>query len=148
MIQSVQMWVILIKEGLVHMFKKVLVYPLLILLFKLQVDRALVVVETCQGSDEDVSMHSEATHVDFGDGEAVLSFYARATVDLGLYYPKEVPVDDDPDLSRNRPRLKSLWMHRFSPGDSHSVSGTLILSGGCPIQWGKQETEPHGLVDS
>lgn len=71
-------------------------------------------------------------------GEAVLS-YVRATVDYGLHYPVGVPVDDEPDLSRGRPRTKGtvevLVDASFSPGDSHSVSGTIALLAGCPIQW-------------
>ena len=71
-------------------------------------------------------------------GQAILD-YVRGTIDLGLYYPKEVPVDEDPDLSRPRPRKKGtvevLVDASFSPGDSHSVSGTIILVAGCPVQW-------------
>ena len=71
-------------------------------------------------------------------GEAVLS-YVRATVDFGLHYPTQVPVDSDPDLARPRPRrggtLEVLVDASFRPGDSHSISGTVILLAGCPIQW-------------
>ena len=31
----------------------------------------------------------------------------------------------------------------FSPGDSYSVSGTIILLAGCPIQW---ESKKQGLM--
>ena len=65
--------------------------------------------------------------------------YLRSTVDFGLHYTTEVPVDEDPDLARRRPRkggtLEVLVDASFSPGDSHSVSGTIILLGGCPVQW-------------
>lgn len=63
-------------------------------------------------------------------GEAVLA-YVRSTMDLGLHYPTEVPLDRDPDLARGRPRRKGtvevLVDASFSPGDSHSVSGSIIL---------------------
>ena len=71
-------------------------------------------------------------------GEAVLA-YVRATMDFGLCYPVGVPVDDDPDLARKTPRkpgtLEVLVDASFSPGDSHSISGTIILLAGCPVQW-------------
>lgn len=71
-------------------------------------------------------------------GEAVLS-YVRSTIDFGLYYPVNVPVDEDPDLVRSKPRkrgtMELLVDASFSPGDSHSISGTVILLAGCPVQW-------------
>ena len=79
-------------------------------------------------------------------GEAVLA-YLRSSVDVGLYYPIGVPIDDDPDLSRRRPREKGtvevLVDASFSPGDGHSISGTIILLAGCPVQW---ETRKQSLV--
>lgn len=71
-------------------------------------------------------------------GESVLS-YLRSTMDFGLHYPVGVPVDADPDLARRVPRkngtVEVLVDASFSPGDSHSVSGTVILLAGCPVQW-------------
>ena len=71
-------------------------------------------------------------------GRAVLA-YVRTTVDLGLHYPVGVPSDEEPELARLRPRhqgtLEVLVDASFSPGDSHSASGTIILLAGCPIQW-------------
>ena len=71
-------------------------------------------------------------------GKAVLA-YMRSTLDFGLHYTSQAPVDKDPDLQRGRPRhdgtLEVLVAASFSPGDGHSVSGTIILLAGCPIQW-------------
>ena len=71
-------------------------------------------------------------------GEAILA-YVRSTLDFGLHYPVGVPEDADPDLARLRPRqtgtVELLVDASFSPGDSHSVSGTMVLLAGCPIQW-------------
>ena len=79
-------------------------------------------------------------------GEAVLA-YLRSTVDAGLFYPIGVPVDNDPDLARRRPREKGtvevLVDASFSPGDGHSISGTIILLAGCPVQW---ETRKQSLM--
>ena len=53
---------------------------------------------------------------------------------MGLYYPIGVPIDEDPDLSRRRPREKGtvevLVDASFSPGDGRSISGTIILLAG------------------
>ena len=71
-------------------------------------------------------------------GASVLS-YIRSTMDHGLLYPPHVVVDDDPELVRKKPRkegtLEILVDASFSPGDSHSTSGTIILLAGCPVQW-------------
>ena len=71
-------------------------------------------------------------------GRAILA-YVRGTKDFGLRYPVGVPLDADPDLARSKPRkpgtIEVLVDASFSPGDSHSVSGTIILLAGCPIQW-------------
>ena len=71
-------------------------------------------------------------------GGAVLA-YLRHTVNFGLHYTKEVPEDKAPDLKRSRPRhsgtLEVLVDASFSPGDGHSISGTIILLAGCPVQW-------------
>ena len=71
-------------------------------------------------------------------GEAVLA-YLRQSLNYGLHYTKEVPEDSAPDLKRSRPRhvgtLEVLVDASFSPGDGHSVSGTIILLAGCPVQW-------------
>ena len=71
-------------------------------------------------------------------GKAVLA-YMRSTLDFGLHYTSQAPVDKDPDLQRGRPRhdgtLEVLVDASFSPGDGHSVSGTIILLAGCRIQW-------------
>ena len=79
-------------------------------------------------------------------GAAVLA-YVRSSMDHGLLYPPEVPRDQDPDLSRRRPRregtIEVLVDASFSPGDSHSVTGTMILLAGCPIQW---ESKKQGLM--
>ena len=79
-------------------------------------------------------------------GAAVLA-YVRSSVDHGLLYPPEVPVDCDPDLARRKPRregtIEVLVDASFSPGDSHSVSGTMILLAGCPVQW---ESKKQGLM--
>ena len=65
--------------------------------------------------------------------------YVRSTVDYELHYPVGVPVDEDPDLARRRPRTKGtievLVDASFSPGDGHSTSGTVVLLAGCPVQW-------------
>ena len=75
-------------------------------------------------------------------GEAVLA-YLRQSLNYGLHYTKEVPEDSAPDLKRSRPRhfgtLEVLVDASFSPGDGHSVSGTIILLGG-------QETNFDGAV--
>ena len=79
-------------------------------------------------------------------GEAVLA-YLRSTVDVGLFFPIGVPVDEDPDLARRRPREKGtievLVDASFSPGDGHSITGTIVLLAGCPIQW---ETRKQSLM--
>ena len=71
-------------------------------------------------------------------GKAVLA-YLKSSLDYGLHYTCHVPVDTDPDLQRSRPRhggtLEVLVDASFSPGDGHSVSGTIILLAGCPVQW-------------
>ena len=74
-------------------------------------------------------------------GTAVLA-YVRSSVDHGL-----VLSDCDPDLARRRPRregtIEVLVDASFSPGDSHSVFGTMILLAGCPVQW---ESRKQGLM--
>ena len=54
-------------------------------------------------------------------------------------------VDVGPDLQRAQPRregtLEVLVDASFSPGDGHSVSGTVILLAGCAV--GVQETRPQ-----
>ena len=71
-------------------------------------------------------------------GEAILA-YVRSSVDFGLVYPVDVPVDDDPDLARKLPRkrgtIEVLVDASYSPGEAHSVSGTVVLLAGCPVQW-------------
>ena len=71
-------------------------------------------------------------------GRAVVA-YLRFSPCFGLHYTIEVPTDVDPDLQRSRPRragtLEVLVDASFSPGDSHSISGTIILLAGCPVQW-------------
>ena len=71
-------------------------------------------------------------------GEAVLA-YLRSSMNYGLHYTYQVPHDSDPDLMRRVPRragtLEVLVDASFSPGDSHSISGTVVLLAGCPIQW-------------
>ena len=56
-------------------------------------------------------------------------------------------VDVGPDLQRAQPRhegtLEVLVDASFSPGDGHSVSGTIILLAGCPVQW---ESKKQGLM--
>ena len=60
-------------------------------------------------------------------------------MDFGPVYPVNVPVDDDPDLVRKHPRkrgtIEVLVDASFSPGEAHSVSGTIVLLAGCPVQW-------------
>lgn len=71
-------------------------------------------------------------------GKAVVA-YVRQSLNFGLHYTKEVPEESEPDLRRNRPRhsgtLEVLVDASFSPGDGHSISGTIILLAGCPVQW-------------
>ena len=71
-------------------------------------------------------------------GQAVLA-YIKHTVNYGLHYSKEVPVDADPDLQRRKPRhrgtLEVLVDASFGPGDGHSITGTIVLLAGAPIQW-------------
>ena len=71
-------------------------------------------------------------------GKAVLA-YVRHTLNFGLHYTNGVPEDMSPDLRRGQPRhagtVEVLVDASFSPGDSHSVSGTIILLAGCPVQW-------------
>ena len=71
-------------------------------------------------------------------GRAVIA-YLRFSIGFGLHYTIEVPKDSDPDLQRTRPRhagtVEVLVDASFSPGDSHSISGTIILFAGCPVQW-------------
>ena len=71
-------------------------------------------------------------------GDAVLA-YLRGTLNYGLHYTKDVPEDSAPDLKRSQSRhegtLEVLVDASFCPGDSHSISGTIILLAGCPIQW-------------
>ena len=65
--------------------------------------------------------------------------YLRHSLNFGLHYTKDVPEDSNPDLKRSQLRhrgtLEVLVDASFSPGDSHSVSGTVILLAGCPVQW-------------
>lgn len=79
-------------------------------------------------------------------GRAILA-YMRGTKDFGLRYPVGVPLDADPELTRSKPRkpgtIEVLMDASFSPGDSYSVSGTIILLAGCPIQW---ESKKQGLM--
>ena len=52
--------------------------------------------------------------------------YLRQSLNFGLHYTKEVPVDSDPDLQRSR-----LDGHlRF-----WCICGTVVLLAGCPVQW-------------
>ena len=71
-------------------------------------------------------------------GEAVLA-YLRQSLNAGLHYSNEVPVDSDPELSRRRPRksgaLEVLVDASFGPSDSHSITGIVVLFAGAPIQW-------------
>ena len=79
-------------------------------------------------------------------GEAILA-YVRGTMDFGLHYPIGVPVDSDPELARSKQRgpgtIEVLVDASFRSGDSHSVSGSIILLAGCPIQW---ESKKQGLM--
>ena len=56
-------------------------------------------------------------------------------------------MDVGPDLQRAQPRhegtLEVLVDASFSPGDGHSVSGTIILLAGCPVQW---ESKKQGFI--
>ena len=79
-------------------------------------------------------------------GEAVLAD-VRTTMDLGLHYPSKVPMDEDPDLARARPRRKGtvevLVDASFSPGDSYSISIRLHhLALRVPSAMGKPEAGP------
>ena len=71
-------------------------------------------------------------------GKALLA-YVKSSLDFGLHYTSQVPEDSCPDLQRVKPRhsgtLEVLVDASFSPGDGHSISGTIVLLAGCPIQW-------------
>eukprot|EP00913_Durusdinium_trenchii_P016583 g15588.t1 len=71
-------------------------------------------------------------------GLAVLA-YVKGSLTFGLHYTKAVPEDTNSDLRWSVPRhsgtLEVLVDASFSPGDSHSVTGTIILLAGCPVQW-------------
>lgn len=71
-------------------------------------------------------------------GRAVLA-YVRQSLNFGLHYTKNVLQDSELDLQRPQPRhagtLEVLVEASFSPGDGHSVSGTINLLAGCPVQW-------------
>ena len=73
-----------------------------------------------------------------GLGKSVMA-YLKHSLDFGLHYTKDVPEDSGPDLRRSQPRhwgtLEVLVDASFSPGDSHSVSGTIIMLAGCLVQW-------------
>ena len=66
-------------------------------------------------------------------GEAIVA-YLRQSMNFGLHYTTEVPVDSAPELQRKKPRLfntvEVLVDASFGPSDSHSITGIVVLFAG------------------